>query len=313
MFKWLFELLYGSTAAEFPSSYGISESVQRLRAATKRSTFSAIGEQAAVGKVTEESVRLQRVIPMVRNSFKPFFVGRFEAREGATVLCGRFSMMPSTKVFMTFWLSMVLFFAFAMPIFGARSPQGAPGFAALIPIFMLCAGIGLIALGKWLSRNDVGWLSKVIEGALVGRTGSAALGAVSEEAPGVKPALALKIASAMLAGGGVVTLLSLAILPAKFPLGVHPPGLPRDWAQACAVSELILALGVWRRSLWAWWGVFGLLALAGTLLWSVFWVSDNPTPVLFKAIFGFFSMVVMVMWAMWWYAQRKHFVQGDSR
>jgi hypothetical protein len=45
----------------------------------------------------------------------------------------------------------------------------------------------------------------------------------------------------------------------------------------------------------------------------VFWVSDNPTPVLFKAIFGFFSMVVMVMWAMWWYAQRKHFVQGDSR
>src|SRR5580700_6339336 len=85
-------LLYESTPAEFRSAYSVAESVERLRAATKRSTFAAIGEAAAVGKVSQDGVRLQRVTPMVHNSFKPFFVGRFESRDGATLLTGRFGM-----------------------------------------------------------------------------------------------------------------------------------------------------------------------------------------------------------------------------
>jgi hypothetical protein len=63
MFQWEWRLLYESTAAEFRSAYGLDESVERLRAATKRSVFSSLGETVAVGKVSKEGVRLQRVIP----------------------------------------------------------------------------------------------------------------------------------------------------------------------------------------------------------------------------------------------------------
>src|SRR5258708_17440572 len=100
MFRWFWRLLYESTPAEFRSCVGRAESVERLRAATKRSVFSAIGETAAVGKVSETVVRLQRIVPMVGNSFKPFFTGRFEIRDGVTVLIGRFSLLTIVKVFM---------------------------------------------------------------------------------------------------------------------------------------------------------------------------------------------------------------------
>jgi hypothetical protein len=60
-------LLYDSTPAEFRSAYRVAESVERLSAATKRSVFSALEETTAVGKVSV--VRLQRVIPMMGNSF----------------------------------------------------------------------------------------------------------------------------------------------------------------------------------------------------------------------------------------------------
>src|ERR1700722_19610501 len=103
MFRWLWRLLYEAQPAEFRSAYGLEESVERLRAATKRSVFSALAETTAVGKVSEQSVRLQRVIPMVGNSFKPFFLGRFEVSEGRVLLVGRFTMLPIVKVFMTFW------------------------------------------------------------------------------------------------------------------------------------------------------------------------------------------------------------------
>jgi hypothetical protein len=305
MFKWLFELLYGSTPAEFRSSFGVSDSIERLRTATKRSVFSAIGEQAAVGKVSEERVRLQRVIPMVGNSFKPFFVGRFERRDGVTVLSGRFSMLLFTKVFMTFWLGAVLLSALVFPVLGVRAQKGSSGFAVFMPIFMLAAGVGLIALGKWFARNDVAWLSKVIEGALSGPGRGAVLGAPSTDVPETQPALVLKVAAAVLAVGGTMALVSLAALPPA----AAPHGLPRQWVQACAVLQLLLAIGIWMRSRWAWWGVFGLLAFgAAASVWSMNADSGDAVPTLAKALFGFFSLIVVAVWGRWWYAQRKHFV-----
>ncbi len=81
----MLKFLYGATPAEFKSAYGLEESVGRLQAATSRSFFGSMSKQTAAGKVSASTVRLQRVIPMVSNSFKPFFFGRFEQR-GADVL-----------------------------------------------------------------------------------------------------------------------------------------------------------------------------------------------------------------------------------
>src|SRR5579862_9715224 len=129
MSRWLWRLLYESTPAEFSCAYGLEESVERLRAATKRSVFSALSETAAVGKVSEKSVRLQRVIPMVGNSFKPFFLGQFQISNGQVLLIGRFTMLPIVKVFMTFWFCFVSLTSVGF-LFGSSSPTPVP--AALV-------------------------------------------------------------------------------------------------------------------------------------------------------------------------------------
>src|SRR5580704_9080581 len=166
MIRYLRRLLYESEPAEFRSAYSVAESVERLQAATKRSAFSVIGEAAAVGKVSQDGVRLQRVTPMVRNSFKPFFVGRFESRDGATLLTGRFGMSLFTKILMTFWLGMVALFGVGLLVgsLNASAPYTRP--IVIGTFLMLVAGFGLVALGKWFARNDVAWLTGVIGRAL---------------------------------------------------------------------------------------------------------------------------------------------------
>ena len=125
---------YGSTPAEFKSAFGLSESVIRLRAATRRSAFGVLAQQAAAGPVSESRVRLQRVIPMVGNSFKPFFFGRFEARGDGVYLTGRFTMLGFVKAFMTLWLGGVLAIgiAFAVTVITTHHGDGRPALGARI-------------------------------------------------------------------------------------------------------------------------------------------------------------------------------------
>jgi hypothetical protein len=132
MSSWLVDILYGSRPAEFVSRYSLQESVEKLRAVTARSVFSSLTRQSAVGTVAEHKVRLQRVIPMVRNSFKPFFFGHFEVRNGQTILVGHFTMHWFVKGFMSFWLGFCLLWT-AMAVFGLVSRLKSNG-GSLLPV-----------------------------------------------------------------------------------------------------------------------------------------------------------------------------------
>src|SRR5882757_4269864 len=153
MFHWFWRLLYEANPAEFRSAFGLAESVERLQAATKRSVFSSLAETAAVGKVSEEGVRLQRVIPMMSNGFKPFFIGRFEVRDGVTVLSGRFTMALFAKIFMSFWFGMLLAIGGGIWLGTRHSANSAPRLVLLQPFLMVGFGVVLVAVGKWFARN----------------------------------------------------------------------------------------------------------------------------------------------------------------
>jgi hypothetical protein len=161
MFRTVLSFLYGGTPARFQSAFSLLESVDRLRAATERSVFGALLKQAAVGKVTEERVSLQRVTPFVGNSFKPYFVGRFEVTGERVSLVGHFTMHRFTKIFLTFWFGFVLLATLAVP--PKPSDKWLP---LLFGGGMLMAGVLLVLVGRWFSRNDVSWLSGRIANAL---------------------------------------------------------------------------------------------------------------------------------------------------
>ncbi len=303
MIRPIVDFLYGSTPAEFPSSYPPAEAVERLRAATKRSAFSALAGQAAVGKVTEERVSLQRVIPLVNNGFKPFFVGQFQTRNGTTVLVGRFGMTIFTKVFMTFWLGMVLVIAIGVLLGGAV--KGASGAMQFAPFLMFGAGLGLIGLGKWFARNDVKWLTKVISEALAPTVLRDPVPAERDPlliASGETP-LVLKIVAVVLAIGA-----TLALVTSRAGAAVRPPLILPSWVEAGAIFELLLAVGVWRRSSWAWRGGFILIGVGAILpAWSMVAMSGDAPPLFATVLFGLFSLIVAAVWGRWWYGQRRHF------
>jgi hypothetical protein len=301
MVHWLKGLLYGSTPAEFRSAYGVAESVERLLAATKRSAFSSMGDTAAVGKVSAEAVRLQRVIPMVHNSFKPFFTGRFETRDGVTVLTGHFGMATFTKVFMSVWLGLVALIAGGFLLAIVNSTASSPPELVMGPLLMLAAGVGIVALGKWFARNDAAWLSRVIAqalGAPVAGTAAPVREVDAAAVPGV-----LKVVALVLAASGVmVVFMDFFELPSVAPQF-------RQWHGVYAVLDLALAAGVWRRHPWAWLGGFVLLGLSIITTLLAFPVNaQSPTPPFIRVVFGIFALVVVGVWARWWYAQRKHFL-----
>ena len=312
MIQGLRRLLYESTAGEFRSAYGTEESVERLKAATKRSAFAAIGEEAAVGKVTADQVRLQRVSPMVRNSFKPFFVGRFESRDGITLLTGQFGMSAFTKIFMTIWLGMVALLGVGFLAGSLNAAASYPRQIVIAPFLMLIAALGLVALGKWFARNDVAWLTGVIGRALeVPGVGAQPMQETLEVA--AMPT-ALKGVALFLAASGLMALFAEFVAPK---LGSAPKLSPLGhWNIGYAIAFLSLSAGVWLRRPWAWWG--GFLVLGLSVASSVFFMQENAQvmpPLFIRVVFGIFALIVVAVWGRWWYAQRKHFyeIQPMSR
>ena len=175
MLQRIFSFLYGNVPVRFPSDFSLAMSIERLRQRTKRSVFSALFRQAAVGPVDESSVRLHRVIPMFGNSFKPIFVGRFNLEEGRVVLEGRFTMFRLSKIFMTIWLVFALIWTVLAAAAALKTVAQDRGTisedpeALLVPlvgVLFFLAGVAFVRGCWWLSRNDMVFLTSVIQAAL---------------------------------------------------------------------------------------------------------------------------------------------------
>lgn len=291
-------MLFDSTTAEFSCAFDLAESVARLRAATKRSGFASLDETAAVGTVAQDRVRLRRVIPMVRNSFQPIFIGRFESRRGCLVLAGKFTMSPVVKIVMTIWFAMVGVFALAALI-GAYAPQGPHALLfRLQPFLMICFGFAIVAAGKWFARNDAAWLTRVISEAL-GDARAPVTRADADASVGGPPVV-LKVAAGFLLLSG---LMSLAMGMSKITL------LPPAWYEVFGLASIALSAGVWNRMRWAWWGGFLVLGVSPLAAW--FAVPPGIGAVvpkqLLSAMFLAFGGLITAVWGRWWYAQRRHF------
>jgi hypothetical protein len=168
VFRYILDTLYGSVSTEFPSEFSVEESIARLRACTKRTVFSALTQESAVGKVSEDRVSLQRVIPFFGNSFKPFFIGAFRRTAAGVVLSGRFTMIWPVKIFMSFWLGFCFLWTLGAS-FAVIRDRPANWFFPVFGVGMFAVGVGFVRLCQRFSRRDVEWLSEIIRSALSNR------------------------------------------------------------------------------------------------------------------------------------------------
>lgn len=317
----LLNLIYGSTPVEFKSAFSLSESVARLRAATRRSVFTVLAAQAAAGPVSESRVRLQRVIPMIGNSFKPFFLGRFDVRPDGVYLTGRFTMLWFIKAFMTFWLGGVLAIGLTSFVAADRTQEGP--MVLLGSLGMFGAGIALVAFGKWVSRNDVGWLSDVICTALGVPTevqtselpASVVLGASTER----RLPTVLQITALVLLFGGLMAIWSAISGISSWRIAAgqtdikYFESLPfRLMTGICGIFMLGIAYGVYRRHQWAWRLGLVFIGLSGLSVPFQAFMSDFPDILAIKVVICVLAVAVTVYWGCWWYAQRVHFFGASS-
>jgi hypothetical protein len=313
----LLGFLYGSVPAEFKSAYGLTESVTRLKAATRRSAFSVMGQQAAAGPVSESRVRLQRVIPMMGNSFKPFF-GRFEVRADAVYLTGRFTMLGLIKTFMTLWLGGVLAIAIAFTVHRINTP-GSEWLPALAGFGMFGGGVAVVGFGKWLARNDPPWLSDKIRTALGSPSADPASVASATtppnaDVPSSVPTV-LRVVALLFAFTGLMSVWSAIsgisswhATPGHTVITHFSSWSPRLAIGAYGLCTLGLAIGVYRRNPAAW--RLGLAFLIATGLISsfrAFTFADFPDSLTVRTIFCMLSLAATAYWSWWWYGQRIHF------
>lgn len=300
---------------EFESAYGLDNSVERLRAATSRWIFSALAQEAAVGKVTESRVSLQRVIPMVGNSFKPFFVGHFVQSDGKVKLIGRFTINWFVKIFMAVWFGGIGFFIVGGIVAAIRAPRMTA--FPLTAIGMLAFGVGLLYLGAWFSRNEVAWLSDVIRGALSARVSVPSVKSsrnktalVKERAPGVIAVLSLALALFGIMGcfGAITGIQSARSSANGFMITYFSDATLRYISGAYGAAMFALAYGIYRRQLIAWRA--GFVLLGGSYIETavaVMSADELKGQRWIALIFAAIAFLIMLYWAYWWNAQRVHF------
>jgi hypothetical protein len=312
MLRWVKEVCFGSEPVEFVSAFGLEESLERLKAATRRSVFSALARQEAVGTVKSSFVSLQRAIPMVGNSFKPFFRGRFIEKDGKLILAGRFTMHWLVKVFLLFWFACVLLFTLG----SAASFMVHPGKAAPTPLFgfgMLAFAVALVTLGRWFARNDSAWLSDVIQRALAVapvQPAGAAVRTVPPRQPSAVPtyaALFLAVMGLFSCGMGVLGVQSYHTGPQGPSIAYFHSPMMRYEALVWGLVLLGLAYGIYRRALLAWRSF--LLMIGASWLYSMInmLATPQPVPAATIAFIGVGGGLVTFIWGRWWYAQREHF------
>ncbi|MBD8881979.1 hypothetical protein IHE49_15955 [Rhodanobacter sp. 7MK24] len=312
MYRWFKEFWVGSEPVEFVSSYGLLESVARLKAATKRWSLFNVSEQAAVGRVSEAHVSLQRVIPMVANSFKPVFVGRFEQVQGKVLLTGRFRLSWFVRLFMAYWFGFC-----ALSVVLSLATTVLKPTAALMPLAgvgMFALGLGMTRLFAWFSRNDPAWLSGVIRSALHAPISvEAGLASPTTSTSSTRPTFILIVTGVFCLFGvmsfvGALQSVTLNGIHAGGLLATRFPGAVRIAATVQGALLLACAYGIYRRYLFAWWSGFAVLLLGQTYsLVELLTREDLGNARMPSLLFGLVSIVIASIWGRWWYAQRVHF------
>lgn len=307
--------LFGSIPARFPSDFDIEESIARLRAVVRPFRIGNLFEECAVGKVTESHVSLQRVIPLVGNSSKPFFKGRFVIEDGRVVLDGRLTMLLFVKIGTGVFIAFSLFFAVLGAVVWAQGAPHGPlmpfvglGFALLIVI--------ITWVGRWFARNDVQWLSSLI---------AATLSEVPHRSPILDPRATrnwnMTVFQCFLALTALGSAVSAATGIAMIQTGAngievtHHTLLSR---LAASLATILLGAMVWginQKSAIAWriglaafpiCGSFAIAQMMSSVL--VVWGNQTLGAKLFALAFvGAGGVLVIAYWTFWWKKQRAYF------
>jgi hypothetical protein len=177
MLRSFVDLVCGNEPLAFESEFGVHESVRRLTAEIKPPLLEfrplvSLRSAVVVGKVAEEHVSLWCERLLLRNGFRPVFLGRFQTFDKRVILIGKMvGMNGQVHLVVGAGLVMSLFFIAATLlelIKGSDDPVlWLIPFAGVLPVLFV---LGTVRLGRWLSSGDEDWILAAIRSALLKST-----------------------------------------------------------------------------------------------------------------------------------------------
>ena len=164
-------LVHGAEPVEMRFDVPPAAAVERLRGEVGRTFLAALVSGKMVGRVRADGVSLRRVTPFA-NAFRPVLEGRLEADGDGTRLTGTLRIREFERAFVTLWLggacastAIVVALALRDRLWAGAGLMGLAGTA------LFAAGLGLVWLGRRLSRGDRRWLEERIARAVAGEAG----------------------------------------------------------------------------------------------------------------------------------------------
>ena len=152
---------FGHVDYAVDSRYSLEEAVRRVGAIVRPLSWSLVPATGLYGQVTPGSVTIHRVVAMYRNSFKPYFFGRFVATPAGVRLEGVFTEHWLAKIFLLFWVTSTSIVPFNLL---TLAPQlvGPSLLLFLMPVF----GLVVNFVGRRMASGDVGTIAAALDAAL---------------------------------------------------------------------------------------------------------------------------------------------------
>ena len=162
---------------ELYSHFPPEECARRLTAAidSERSPFltwaSLTGKRPVAGWVKDSAFRLRKRITY-NNGFQTYLTGALQPRDAGTLIGGEFGLNGFTRIFLQLWFgSIFVFMGVAYPIvlislFTHHSAITHPNDAWVFLVFppgMLLFGYLLVRFGRYLARDEAGFLTEFLQ------------------------------------------------------------------------------------------------------------------------------------------------------
>lgn len=143
----------------------LNECYQRLMESVDNSFFSQFGSKPIAGKISRTSINIRKVI-WYQNSFQMILKASIKEDPNGTTIIGRFGLHSFVKVFMFIWFGFIILFggiswivSVGAHVLSGTLPEGEAWMGVLITPSLIVAGIGLLKFGKYLSRDEPGFLT----------------------------------------------------------------------------------------------------------------------------------------------------------
>jgi len=168
-------MIFPNIPMTFVSRRSVRSAALRLSAVVETNPFLMLIKPAIYGSVSEERVRLPYSFPLLGNSSKPYYYGRFIERAEGAELVGQFTVCSLSKILIRIWFGLVVLVTILTStiLFSELIRRGISGvidddawLGPTVCTAFLVFGLFLVRGGWWLSRGDIARISTVIDEAL---------------------------------------------------------------------------------------------------------------------------------------------------